>query len=131
MGDQVGENLALIVAAWTDMLRHGSTDALEALLDENIVWNGIFPDQICHGRQEVLGVLVSNRPRAARISRIEAAEKGEVVAVSVEGPDFQGNDRRSPDGPRSLVFTFHNGHVIRMQSLKTRNDAFRQVGRAS
>lgn len=50
-----------------------------------------------------------------------------VVAISVEGPDFQGDDRLPPGAPRSLVFTFHGGHVIRMQSLTSRDDAFRLV----
>jgi hypothetical protein len=127
MSDHVGENLALIVAAWTDMLRRGSTDALQDLLDEKVVWNGIFPDEICHDRQEVIGILVRNRPRAPRISRIEAEEKGDQVAVSVDGPEFQGDDRRRAGGPPSLVFTFHKGHVIRMQSLKSRDEAFRLV----
>jgi hypothetical protein len=130
VGDQVGENLALIVEAWADMLRTGSTGALHALLDEKVVWNGVFPDEICHGRQEVIGILASNWRRAPRISRLDAEERGDRVAVSVEGPDFQGDDRRPAVGPRSLVFTFQKGHVIRMQSLKSRDEAFRLVGRA-
>ena len=127
MSDQVGENLALIVAALTDVLRRGSTDSLQALLDEKVVWTGIFSDDICHNRQEVLDTLVRNRPRAPRITRIEAEEKGNLVAISVEGPDFQGDDRLPPGDPRSLVFTFQEGHVIRMQSLKSRDEAFRLV----
>ena len=127
MSDHVGENLALIVAALTDVLRRGSTDALQALLDEEVVWTGIFPDDICHNRQEVLDTLVRNRPRAPRITRIEAEENGNLVAISVEGPDFQSDDRLPPGDPRSLVFTFQEGQVIRMQSLKSRDDAFRLV----
>jgi hypothetical protein len=119
------------VAAWSDMFRRGSTDALAALLDERVVWNGIFPDEICHGREEVLAILVRNRPRAPRITRLEAEENGGLVAITVKGPDFQGDDRRPPGGPRSLVFTFRNGHVIRMQSLKNRDEAFRLVSRSS
>jgi hypothetical protein len=73
--------------------------------------------------------LVRNRPRAPRITRIEAEEKGDQVAVSVDGPDFQSDDWRPPGGPRWLVFTFRNGRVIRMQSLTSRDAAFREVGR--
>jgi hypothetical protein len=127
VSDHVGENLAQIVTALTDVLRRGSTDALEVLLDEKVVWNGMFPDEICHNRQEVLSALVRNRPRAPRISRIEAEKKGDLVAISVEWPDFHGDDRLPPGAPRSLVFTFHKGHVIRMQSLKSRDEAFRLV----
>lgn len=130
MSDTIGENLQLIVAAWIDLFQRGSTDAMEGLLDEKVVWNGAFPDEICNGRREVLGMLGRNRPRAPRITRIEAEENGDLVAIALEGPDFGGDDRRPADGPRSIVFTFRNGHVIRMQSLTSRDDAFQLVGRS-
>jgi hypothetical protein len=124
-----GGNLALIVAAWTEMFQSGSSGALARLLDEKVVWNGMFPDEVCNDRTEVLGILGRNLPRAPRITRIEAEEKGDKVAVTVEGPDFPGTDRRGAGGPRSLVFTFRGGRVIRMQSFKDRGDAFQLVGR--
>jgi hypothetical protein len=44
----------------------------------------------------------------------------------------EGDDWRRPGDPRSLVFTFQEGQVIRMQSLKCRDEAFRLVaGQAS
>ncbi len=105
MSDNVGENLALIVAAWTDIFHRGSTDALEGLLDEEVVWNGMFPDEICHGRQEVLGVLVRNRPRAPLITNIEAEEKGDQVAVF--GGRSRLSRRRSAASRWPAVYRFH------------------------
>jgi hypothetical protein len=64
------------------------------------------------------------------IMRIEAEENGDQVAITVDGPDFQGDDRGPHVGPRSLVFSFRNGHLIRIQALQNRDDAFRQIGRA-
>jgi hypothetical protein len=130
VSDQLGGNLARIVAAWTSLFHQGSTDALQDLLDEKVVWNGMFPDEICHDRHEVLGILGRNQLHAPRITRIEAEEHGDKVAVMVDGPDFPSDDRRPAGSPRSLVFTFRDGHVIRMQSFKNRDDAFRLVGRA-
>jgi hypothetical protein len=78
VSDRIGDNLALIVTALTDALRRGSTDALAVLLDEKVVWNGMFPDEISHNREEVLGALVRNRPGAPRISGIEAGGRPEV-----------------------------------------------------
>jgi hypothetical protein len=51
------------------------------------------------------------------------------VAISVEGPDFptlSGPDEvlLQPEAPRSLVFTFREGMVVRMESLPSREAAF-------
>jgi SnoaL-like domain len=129
MSDAVGDNLALIIGAWIALFQRGSIDALESLLDEKVVWQGMFPGEVCKDRRQVLGMLVHSRSRAPRITRIEAEENGDQVAISVDGPDFQADDRLPAGGPRSLVFTFRDGRVIRMQSLKSRDEAFRLVGR--
>jgi hypothetical protein len=121
---ETGENLALILSAWTDMLRRGDTQALAAMLDEKVVWQGILPEQVCRNRDEVLNLLVRNRPRPPRLTRIEAEEFGDRVAVSVAGPDFPDNEALAAKAPRSLVFTFRDGRVVKMQSLATRDAAF-------
>lgn len=129
VSDLIGENLALIVAALTELFNRGSTDALEAMLDEKVVWRGVFPGEICHDRNEVMATMVGNRARPPRITRIEAEEKGDQVAVSVEGPDFQNEGRRAV-GPPAIVFTFTNGRVVKMQSVGSPDEAFSAVGRA-
>jgi len=127
--NKIGENIGLVVSAWTDMLRRGSPDALEALLDEKVVWEGVFPGEICRNRGEVLGSL-SRMQDPPRITRMEAEEKGDKVMVSVNGPDFDSDDRRPAGAARSIVFTFEKGRVIKMQSLKTRDEAIRAAGLA-
>ena len=127
---QSGENLALVVSAWTGMFRSGSSDALAALLDENVVWQGLLPELVCGDRGQVLRILDRFRGHPPRITRIEAEEFGDRVAVSVEGPDFPAMPDRSgapilaAGAPRSLVFTFRAGRVVRMESLPSRDAAF-------
>jgi hypothetical protein len=120
---EIGGNLAMIVGAWTAMLSSGNTESLGAILDEGVTWQGVLPDQICRNREEVLDILIRNQRRPPRLTRIEAAEFGDRVVVSVESPDFEEMDGR-PRGPRSLVFTFRNGRVVRMESIATRDAAF-------
>jgi hypothetical protein len=129
---EIGDNLVLLISAWTGMFRSGQTAELGEILDDGVVWQGVLPELVCRGREEVLGVMVRNR-RPPRITRIEAEEFGDQVAVSVEGPDFPEPD--SPEGdllppgsPRSLVFTFRNGRVVRMESLPSRDAAFALAG---
>ena len=124
MVSEPGGGLAAILAAWTAMLRTGGTDELAAILDPDVVWWGILPEQVCHGRDETLDILARNRPRPPRITRVEAQESGHRVAVSVEGPDFPAGGPLPADAPRSLLFTFRGGKVIEMQSLPGRDAAF-------
>ena len=124
----IGDHLGRIVGAWTEMAQTGSVEGLAALIDENAVWQGLLPELVCHGREEVLGMLVRGRQRVPRITRIEAQEFGDRVVVSVEGPDFpESPDSPAllpPGAPRSLVFTFRADRVVRMESLPNRDAAF-------
>lgn len=125
-----GQNLALILSAWTSMLRSESTQELASLLDEHVFWQGVLPEQACHNREEVLNLLVRNRARPPRITRVEAEEFGDRVAVSVQGPDFPENEALAAGAPRSLVFTFEAGKVVRMESLASRDAAFDLAARS-
>ncbi|HYA00858.1 MAG TPA: nuclear transport factor 2 family protein [Candidatus Binatia bacterium] len=125
-----GDKLAAVASAWTAMLRSGRVEELAAILDDDVVWQGLLPELVCRGREQVLNVMVRNRGRPPRITRFEAEEIGDRVAVSVEGPDFGAGpgDPEAPQlpagAPRSLVFTFRGGMVVRMESLPSRDAAF-------
>ena len=124
-----GEGLAAILSAWAHVLRTGATAELAAILDPDVVWQGILPGQICRGRDEVLDILGRNRPRPPRITRLEAQESGERVAVFVEGPDFPAGDPLPAGAPRSLVLTFRGGKVVEMRSFARRGEAFGLLAR--
>ena len=129
-----GANLAAIISAWTGMLRTGRIDELARLLDEQVVWQGLLPELVCHGRDQVLRLIGRSRRQPLRITRLEAEELGDRVAISVSGPEFpEGPDGPEgallpPGAPRSLVFTFRDGHVVRMESLPSRDAAFAAAG---
>jgi hypothetical protein len=119
-----GANLALVLEAWAEMVCGGSTESLGALLDESVTWQGILPELVCRNRQQVLSLLARRRARPPRLTRIEAAEFGDRVVVSVDGPDFTALDAAGASGPQSLVFTFRDGHVVYMKSEPTQDAAF-------
>jgi hypothetical protein len=128
--NEIGDNLAVLVSAWTGMFRSGSSEALTAILDENVAWQGVLPELLCSDRTQVLHILERLRTHPPRITRIEAEEFGDRMAISVEGPDFpaisdSGEAQLLAQGaPRSLVFTFRDGRVVRMESLPSRDAAF-------
>jgi hypothetical protein len=125
-----GENLARIIGAWAEILRTGSAAALAALLDEEVVWQGVLPELACQGRAEATRFL--GRAPLAKITRMEAEERGDRVVVSVESADFPvgpvgpaGEVLQPAGGARTLVFTFSgNGRVVRMESFLDKGAAF-------
>ena len=119
-----GNHLARIVSAWSALYHRRSTDELAALLDENVVWQGLLPELVCSSREEVLRLIGQVARRLPHITRMEAEEFGDAVAVSVEGVDFPENEVLAANMPRSLVFTFFGSSVVRMQSFTSRDDAF-------
>jgi hypothetical protein len=133
MEDQVsgetGERLARLLSAWAAYLRTGRTDELAAMLDEGVVWQGLLPELVCNGRDQVLDMMVRNRGGAPRLTHIEAEEAGRQVAVSVEGPDFPDNGLLAAAAPRSLVFTFSGPRVVHIQSTSSRDAAFALLDR--
>lgn len=64
------------------------------------------------------------RPRPPRLTRFEAEEIGNKVVVSVEGPDFPPVEGQPASDRRSLVFTFADGTVVRIESTPTRERAY-------
>jgi len=125
-----GNHLARIVSAWSALFQRRSTDELAALLDESVVWQGLLPELMCHSREEVLHLIEHVARRVPHITRMEAEEFGDAVAVSVEGVDFPENEVLAANTPRSLVFTFSGGSVVRMQSFASRDDAFAAARKA-
>ncbi|MGD0834579.1 MAG: hypothetical protein ABSA40_09195 [Candidatus Dormibacteria bacterium] len=125
--NEPGDNLATLLSAWTAMLRTGRTAELAGILAADVVWQGLRPELRCANRDQVLGVLVRNRGRPPRITRIEAQERGAQVAVSVEGADLPEAPVELATAARSLVFTFRDGRVVRMESLPDRDAAFARL----
>lgn len=111
-----GDNLALVLSAWLAAVRHGDTRELASIIDEDVVWQGLRSDLVCHGRTEVLRVLGHKQGRPPRLTKITAEEDGERVAMTVDGPDFEDNELLPASAPRSLVVTVRDGKVTRIDS---------------
>jgi SnoaL-like domain len=123
-----GSNLARVLAVWGEMSHNQTMAPLVDVMAEDVVWQGLSPELVCHGRDEVRGVLGSARGgRLPRVTRMEAEEVGDRVVVTVAGPDFgpgPGGSALEPiGGPRTLVLSFEDGWIVRMESFPTREEA--------
>lgn len=118
-----GENLERILSATPVMLSTGSLAGIAPLLDEEVVWQGPRPELVCHGREEVMGILGRAATRRLLPTRIEAEEFHDRVVVSVESPDLPETPALAAGAPRSLVFTFRDGKIVRIESFASREAA--------
>jgi hypothetical protein len=118
---EASDRLETVVSAWTEM-RRGRIEPLAALLREDVIWQGVLPEQICRNRDEVLGLMA--RPRGRRLSRLEAEEIGDRVVVSLESPEFPPLEGQPDQHKRSLVFTFDQEKIVRIESAPSRERAF-------
>lgn len=106
--------------------RRGDMDALASGLDPDVVHQGVFPTLVCNGRDAVLERVQSSSAGGDRgIERLELHAAGDSVVVGVAGPRF----REIPflDGEIFMVFTTHDGRIMRIDDYRTREEAFRAV----
>jgi len=125
-----GDNLARVLRLWGELAQSEAMEPLADALAEDVVWQGLAPELVCHGRDQVREVLGWPRNgRVPRVTRMTAEEVGDWVVVTVEGPDFgpgpAGAVLEASGGPRTLALLFEGGRVARMESFADREDALR------
>lgn len=103
-----GSNLARVLEIWGEMAGSRTMGPLVEVMADDVSWQGLLPELVCPGRDEVAGVLGSARGgQLPRITRMEAEEMGDRVVLTVEGPDFgpgpAGTALEPAGGPRTLA----------------------------
>jgi len=128
-----GDNLLAVLGAFLDAQRSGDLTALDALMHDDIVWEGPMPGTRCNGRRQAMEFLGRRfgPDRRMRIARLEAVEDGDRVVVAALGPDFHPGGDAGPEGELYLVFTLRDGRVVHMRGVPTREEAFSGHGSAA
>lgn len=105
--------------------RHRDLPAVAATLEMDVVHQGVRPDLLCTGRDEVLAnVERSMQADDFGIDRLELIDAGPDHAVlGVVGPRFREVEEASPDGEVFLLFTVRNRRITRMRDFRARADA--------
>ncbi len=100
-------------------------DAFLALLDPDVVWQGVEPDQICRNREEVRQTIEAIQA-SGRSGRPEVvAETGDALVVDPHAePPVPGLEELHH------VYTLRDGRVARMQDYPDRASALKAVGLA-
>ena len=82
-------------------LREGDQEALLAVLDPNVTWQGLHEDWVCQGPNEVLETLQEGLRLRRDVSALEFVRAGTRLVMGVRGSSFD-EVGREPEGFRNL-----------------------------
>lgn len=121
--------MAIILGAIGDVARSQDIGPLAVLLDQDVVWEGVRPDQRCDGRDEamrVIGGFFSHR--RLTFDAVELQARGDTVVVGMHGPGLTGTPGDFETvGQVFHVFTLRDGAVIRWKAYLDRSEALAAV----
>jgi ketosteroid isomerase-like protein len=100
---------------------NGDLSKVESLLREDVVWQGVREDYVCHDRKEVLDTL--RQLGHVADEHIELVQQGDKVVLGVGGTGFDRVGDVPVGGQIFQVFTFEGDKVIHMQDYLTREEA--------
>jgi hypothetical protein len=120
-------NIELLIA-WLDALRRRDLPALTERLDPQTTWQGVLPDLVCHGRDEVVETFVAQRDQHYDVDALEligAAEHAILHARPAEPQEIGGITAQ--DGMYN-VFRIERSTVTRIEDYVDRDGALRAAG---
>jgi SnoaL-like domain len=119
-------NIELLVG-WLDALRRRDTEAMAAGLDPAIVWQGVSPDFVCRGSEEVVEAFLTAYDANQEIDSLELVGSETQVVLGVHSPDLKIDDIETR-GEIYNVFTIEGDRITRIEDYLERDAALRSVG---
>ncbi|MGH3037966.1 MAG: VOC family protein [Gaiellaceae bacterium] len=121
-------NLETIMIDFFGALRSGDQDTAAALLDHEVVWQGLRDDWRCEGRRDVLDTFRWGLEEHREIDGLELARSGDRVVLGIRGATITGVDDDPLDGRIYNVFTLRGGRIVRIADYRSRREAFAAAG---
>jgi hypothetical protein len=88
MVTQGQQNLETVIFDYLGALREGDQEALRAVLDPSVIWQGLHEDWVCHGPNEVIETLQEGLRLRRDVSALEFVRAGTRLVMGVRGPSL-------------------------------------------
>jgi ketosteroid isomerase-like protein len=111
---------------WFDALRRGDTESMAAALAPDIVWQGVRPDLVCHGPEQVVAAFVTAYDTTRDIDSLELVGYHEHVVLGVRSRDLEIGDVETA-GEIYNVFTIEGDRITRIEDYLDRDEAMQSV----
>jgi ribosomal protein S18 acetylase RimI-like enzyme len=115
---------------WLDALRRRDTQSVAAALDPDIVWQGVRPELVCRGPEEVAEIFVSAYEANQEIDSLELVGGEERIVLGVRTPDLAIADVETA-GEIYNVFTIEGDRITRIEDYLDREAALAAAGGTS
>ncbi len=122
------ENLETVMIDFFGALRGGDIDAAAALLDSDVVWQGLREEWVCHGREEVLDTFRWRIEQRREVDALEFIRGGDRVVFGARGPSMTEVGGEPLGGQIFNVFRLRNGRIVRIDDYRSRTEALTAAG---
>jgi len=121
-------NLETVMIDFFGALRRGDFDAAAAVLDEEVSWQGLREDWVCHGRDEVIETFRWGLERRREVDALEFTRGGEQVVLGARGPSIGEVGGEPLEGQIFNVLTLRAGRIVRIDDYRRRRAALFAAG---
>jgi ketosteroid isomerase-like protein len=112
---------------WFDALRRRDTESMAAGLAPDVVWQGVRPDLVCHGPDEVVAAFVTAYDANQEIDSLELLGGDQQIVLGVRAPDLT-VDEVDTEWEIYNVFTIEGGNITRIEDYLERSAALAAAG---
>jgi len=104
---------------WLDALRRDDRKTLLASLDPDVVWQGLKPDWVCRGPEEVVDVFIQHRDPGREVESLEFIGAERHAILHARGPGVREIEIELEDGIYN-AFAISDGRVTRIDDFADR-----------
>ena len=112
---------------WLDATRRRDAESMAVALAPDIVWQGVRPELVCHGPDEVVATFLGASSANQEIDSLELVGGARQVVLGVRGPDLA-VDEVETHGEIYNVFTIEGDKIKRIEDHLDRNAALAAAG---
>ena len=112
---------------WLDALRRRDTTSMAAALAPDVIWQGVRPDLVCHGPDEVIAAFVTAYDANQEIDSLEIIGGEDRIVLAAHGPDLA-IDQVETRGEIYNVFTIEDGKIQQIEDYLERGAALAAAG---
>ncbi len=122
------ENLETVLLDYLGAIRTGDDEAIRAVLDPDVTWQGLHEEWVCHGPDDVIETLRQGLKLRRDVTALEFIRAGDQVVMGVRGSAIDEVGGELLDGQIFNVFTLRNGRIVRIEDYRSQAQALDSAG---
>ncbi|HEY2965002.1 MAG TPA: nuclear transport factor 2 family protein [Actinomycetota bacterium] len=122
------ENLETVLLDYLGAIRTGDDEAIRAVLDPDVTWQGLHEEWVCHGPDDVIETLRQGLELRRDVTALEFIRAGDQVVMGVRGSAIDEVGGESLEGQIFNVFTLRNGRIVRIEDYRSQAQALDSAG---